>query len=321
MNASLRRRTLLSGLAAACAPAWATHGYEHSLRIIVPQAPGGASDTLARGIAEGLVQVLGRPVRVENRAGGGTVQGTLALAQAAPDGNTLGLVLSTLAINQALRPRVPYDAFSDFEPVCLGGHSVLVLVADTALPAQNMAELLALARRSTVPLQYASLGTGSSAHLAGELLQLRTGIQLQHVPYNGSGQVYQALMGGQIPLGFVALESALPHVASGRLRLLGMTNRRRVAAFPQLPAIAETVPGFEVIGFFGFMAPAQTPPALVNALYEALARTFNTPALKKHLAAQAVVLTVQGPAQFGAFLREQVAQYTALAQRTGVRLE
>lgn len=318
----LARRCMLGALAGlGVTQATRVAAGERSLRVIVPQAPGGAADNLVRLIGEGLSPLLRRRVLVDHRPGGGTVLGTLGLAQAAPDGDTIGLVLSTVAINQAMRQHMPYDVLTDLQPVCLGGHSLVALVARADLSADSMAEFLALAARSQHPLQYASLGVGSSTHLCGELLQLRTGIELQHVPYNGSPPVYQALLGGQLPAAFVTMDSALPYIAAGRLKALGVTSPRRSREFPQVPAIAETVAGFQVVGFFGFMAPAQTPVAVVKTLYSALAETLNSAALRRQLAAQAVVVGVQGPAEFAAFLRDQIAQYAALAKRTGIRIE
>jgi hypothetical protein len=169
--------------------------------MIVPQAPGGAADFTARLLAEDLSSRLGRPVVVDNRPGGGMIVGTQALAMAAPDGNTFGMVFSPHAVNQAMRHQMPYNALTDFEPVCLGGHSIVVLVAHPGFAARSVAELIELARRVDPPLQFASLGIGSVSHLAGELLAVEADVALEHVPYGDSAQVYPALIRGDLALG------------------------------------------------------------------------------------------------------------------------
>jgi tripartite-type tricarboxylate transporter receptor subunit TctC len=291
------------------------------LRMIVPQPPGGAADLLARLLVDNLARALDRPVMVDNRPGGGTVIGTQAVAMAAPDGNTVGMVLSPHAINQAMRQHMPYNVLTDFEPLCLGGHSINVLVAHPGFGVDNVGQLIERARRADLPLQYASLGMGSVSHLAGEMFAIDAEVDLQHVPYNGSVQVYRALVGGEVPLAFVTLESALPHIRSGQLKALGITNARRSTRYPQIPAIAESLPGFELVGFFGFVAPARTPSEVTCSLSAEIARSLQAPAIRTKLADDGVVVSVRPPAEFAAFLRDQVGKYTALAKRTGIRLD
>lgn len=318
------RRALLAAIACAGLAgrhALAANDTGRPLRMIVPQAPGGAADFMARLIARELSSVLDRPVVVDNRAGGGMIVGTQAVAMAAPDGNTIGMVFSPHAANEAMRQQMPYDALDDFEPLCLGGHSIVVLVTQPGFAARDVAQLIALARRTDPPLQYASLGIGSVSHLAGELLAIEADVTLEHVPYNGSAQIYRALLNGDLPLAFVTLESALPHLQSQRLRALGITSARRAASYPQLPAIAESLPGFELIGFYGFVAPAHTPPVQVEALSSALTRTLQTPQVHDRLAAGGVEVSVAPPAAFAAFLRQQVDKYAALSRRTGITLD
>jgi tripartite-type tricarboxylate transporter receptor subunit TctC len=318
------RRAALSALAIACAnvvhPAFA-RSPARPLRIIVPQSAGGAMDTIARLLGNKLTRSLARPVLIENRPGGGTIVGTRALALAAPDGNTIGMVITAHAINQALRQHMAYDALADFEPICLGGYTILALVAHPRLAVANVRQLIQLARRSRPALQYASLGIGSASHLAGELFNVQADVNLQHVPYDGSAHVYGALANGDIQLAFVTLESALPHVRAGSIRVLGITNARRSPAYPQYPAIAEALPGFEMPGFFGFMAPARTPPNIVNQLHDAIEKALDAPDLSKRLSELAVIVAVSRPEAFGAFLRSEIERYAALAKRTGVKIE
>jgi tripartite-type tricarboxylate transporter receptor subunit TctC len=291
------------------------------LRMIVPQAPGGAADFMARLLAKDLSRALERPVMVDSVPGGGTIIGTRTVANAAPDGNTFGMVFSPHAINQALRRKPPYDALADFEPVCLGGFSIVVLVTQPGFAARDVDQLLELMRRADNPLQYASLGVGSVSHLAGELLAVEAHVALQHVPYNGSAAVYRALLRGDLPLAFVTLESALPHLRARRIRALGITSARRAAPFPQLPAIAESLPGFELDGFYGFVAPARTPPAFVERLGTEITASLQAPTMRDRLLHGGLVVSVAPPAAFAEFLRQQIEKYAALSRRTGITLD
>jgi tripartite-type tricarboxylate transporter receptor subunit TctC len=182
-------------------------------------------------------------------------------------------------------------------------------------------QLIELMRRADPPLQYASLGLGSVSHLAGELLAVEAGVELEHVPYNGSTGVYSALIRGDLPVAFVTMESALPHVRSGRLRALGITSARRVAQYPQLPAIGEFLPGFELDGFFGFVAPAHTPAPVVDRLSTEIARALQNPSIRDRLISGGSVVSVAPPAAFARFLRQQIEKYAALARRTGITLD
>jgi tripartite-type tricarboxylate transporter receptor subunit TctC len=318
------RRAMLAAIACA---GWPGHGAlaadsnSRVLRMVVPQAPGGAAVFMARLLAKELARALDRPVVVDSKPGGGTIIGTLAVAKAPPDGNTFGMVLSPHAINQALRPRTPYNALTDFEPVCLAGRSIVVLVTHPGFPAQTVAELISQARRTTPPLQYASLGTGSVSHLAGELLAVEAGVTLQHVPYNGSAEIYRALIRGDLPLAFVTLESALPHLRGRRVRALGITSAERVPTFPQLPAIAEFLPGFELDGFVGFVAPAGTPASFLDTLSIEMAKSLQAPNMRDRLLDGGLIVSVAPRAAFTEFLRRQVEKYTALAKRTGITLD
>jgi tripartite-type tricarboxylate transporter receptor subunit TctC len=319
VNAAATRRALLGALAAGAFAG--SHAAGRPLRMVVPQAPGGAADVIARLIGERLQRTLARPVVVDNRPGGGTVAGTLAVALAPPDGNTFGMVFSPYAINQALRQQMPYNVLTDFEPVCLGGYSIVVLVAGADFAAAGIGPLIELARRADPPLQYASLGVGSVSHLAGELFNIEADTALEHVPYNGSAGIYQALVSGQVPLAFVTLESALPHWRAGRLKVLGLTNAQRSLRYPKIPAIAETLPGFELVGFFGFVAPARTPADVVRRLGDEIAAALREPAIGARLADDGAVIAVAPGAAFAIFLRAQIDKYTALARRTGLKVD
>jgi tripartite-type tricarboxylate transporter receptor subunit TctC len=291
------------------------------LRIIVPQPPGGASDAIARLVGQAMTASSGRAVLIENRPGAGTILGTIAVAHAMPDGNTIGLVVSAHAINQALRKKMPFDALADFAPVCLGGHAVLTLVASAAFPAETVQHLIRLAKRSPQPIAFASLGVGTASHLAGRLLALKADIALQHLPYNGSAQVYRAMRGDQVELAVVTLESALPHLRAGRIKLLGVTTARRFPAFPQVPAIAETLYGYEVLSFFGFLAPARTSSARVERLYRDISSALRDPAVSRRLNDMAIVVELATPRAFESFLRSQIRQYAEIGRLSGIRIE
>lgn len=332
MNTPPNRRAVLStlahaglcgflGLGAASASARANERAGRVLRMIVPQAPGGAADLMARMLVDKLSCALDRPVIVDNRPGGGTIIGTQAVAMAAPDGNTFGMVLSPHVINQAMRKRMPYNALTDFEPLCLGGYTIVVLVAHPGFGIDSVDQLIERARRADQPLQYASLGVGSASHLAGELFAIEAEVKLAHVPYNGSVPVYRALVSGDVPLAFVTMESALPHIRAGRLKALGITNAQRATRYPQIAAIAESLPGFELVGFFGFVAPAHTPPEIAWTLSDEIATTLQSAAIQTKLADDGVVISVAPPAAFAVFLQQQVTKYTELARRTGIRLD
>jgi tripartite-type tricarboxylate transporter receptor subunit TctC len=318
------RRAILSAIACAGVlgrAALAAQADARALRMILPQGPGGAADFTARLLADDRTGRVGRPVVGDNRPGGAMIVGTQAIAMAAPDGNTFGMVLTPHVINQAMRRHMPYDALTDFEPLCLGGYSIMLLVAHPRLGARSVAEVIELARRADPPLQYASLGIGSVSHLAGELLAIEAGVTLEHVPYTDSAQVYPALIGGDLLLAFVTLESALPYIRSQRLRALGITSARRAARYPQLPAIAEFLPGFELIGFYGFVAPARTPAAAVQTLSTEIMRTLQTPRIRDRLAAGGLDASAAPPAAFAEFLRRQIDKYALLARRTGITLD
>jgi len=291
------------------------------LTLIVPQAPGGAADHFGRLIGKGLEPHLGRQVLVENRSGGGSIVGTLAVANAPPDGRIIGMVFAAHAINQALRKHMPYDALSDFAPLCLGGYNIIVLVAGSGYPADDAGELIAQARKASTPTLYGSLGVGSAAHIAGELLAVEAEIDLQHVPYNGSAHIYREILAGDLPFGIVTLASALPYLRARKLKVLGTTHARRSSRYPELPAVAEFLPGFELLGFFGFVAPARTPAAVVERQADALGKVLRSPEAAPQFAELGAEIAVSTPSGFASFLRAEVDRFAALSRRTGMRLD
>src|SRR5512135_3874238 len=238
------------------------------ITLIVPYAPGGGNDVLARGVAEPMSKTLGQPVVIENHGGAGGSIGTRQVAKSAPDGYTLGLGgTGTLAIDPTLYPNVGYDPRKDFAPVGLIATSPLIILVNPSLPAHNVQELIALAKKQPGKLNYASAGRGSGIHLATVLFATAAGIELTHVPYRGTGPALTDLLGGHVALYFSSLPSALGLVKDGKLRALGVTGLKRSASFPDVPTVAEQgLPGFEAVLHYGIVAPAGTPRPIIDKL-------------------------------------------------------
>lgn len=319
-----RRRQALVALAAvplALGAARAAEWPSRPLRIIVPMPPGGAADSVVRPLAERLEQRLGQSVYLDHRPGAGTIIGTQVLARSPADGYTIGLVISAHSINAALDKRTPYDVLHDFEPICLGGSFIVALVAHPSLPAGDVGELVAHAKRADPPLLYASLGVGTGTHLAGEMFNSAAGVRMVHVPYNGSAPAYRDLLTGRILLGFVTLDSALPHLRAGGLKLIGTTSQERSAAFPEFPTIGETLAGYEALGFFGFLAPAGTPAVIVGRLSAELIGALGEPDIARRFADVGVDVDPQPPDVFERLIRDGIARYARTARSIGMKID
>jgi len=288
--------------------------------MIVPMPPGGATDGMARLIALKLGERWGQSVVVENRAGAGAIIGTQAVARAAPDGYTFGLVISSHTINPAVRSTLPYDTLKDFTPLTQLGSAVIALVAHPGFAASDVAGLIKIARAEPGRLEYASLGVGTATHVAGELLKVKAGIDLTHVPYNGSAPAYNDLLPGRVKVGFVILESALPHIQSGRLKLLAITNGKRSPSHPEFPTIAETVPGYAYESIFGFVAPAGLPPAIAQKLSADLIATVKRPEVVRQLNAWGTDVVGSTPEQFGGFIRREIEETRDVVRNAGIKL-
>ncbi|MDX3906392.1 MAG: tripartite tricarboxylate transporter substrate binding protein [Pigmentiphaga sp.] len=324
------RRTWLTGAAALAAgallpvPAGAAQPAadypRRPVRVIVPMPPGGATDGTARLIAQKLGEAWGQSVVVENRAGAGAIVGTQAVARAEPDGYTLGMVISSHTINPAIRSNLPYDTLKDFTALTQIGSAVIALVAHPAFPAQDVAGLVRLARAQPGALEYASLGVGTATHLAGEMLKVKTNVDLVHVPYNGSAPAYNDLLPGRIRLGFVLLESALPHIQAGKLRLLAITNAKRSPAHPDFPTVGETVPGYASESILGFVAPAGVPAPIVQKLSTDLVAAIKRPEVVRQLSTWGTDIVASTPAEFDAFIRAEIAENRSIVKAAGVRM-
>ena len=292
-----------------------------AVKLVVPLAPGGASDVIARLIAHKLSEQWGQPVVLENKPGGGTVLGAQAVASAPPDGHTIGLVISAFTINPSLRKDLPYDTLKDFAPLTQIGNTVLALVANAAFPADDLRGLLAEAKKRPGEFAYASLGVGTSTHLAGELLKIRGGVDLLHVPYSGSAPAYKDMLGGRVPLGFVVLQSALPHVRAGRLKVIGITGAKRSAVYPEYPALGEALPGYSMESMFGLVAPGATPKDLVRKISTDAAGVLRDPAMKARFADLGVEIVASAPEEFGAFIRSEIDKWAPVVKASGAKAE
>jgi len=280
----IKRTTLL--LAAALASSVATAGFpDKPLTLVVPYPPGGATDTVARIVAKSMGQRLGKTVVVDNRAGAGTVIGAGAVAQAAADGYTL-LISSntTFTVNPALKSKLPYDAQKSFESIGLIGTSPLVLLANPALPANNVKELVAMARAKPGTLAYGSFGNGTTSHFAGEMFKVVTGADILHVPYKGSAPAMTDLIGGQVQLTFDTNVAALPMILSHKVKALAVTSAKRSPSMPNVPTVAEAgYPDFEMVPWIAIVAPRGLPAPVQQALGKALADTLGDAAVRGDL--------------------------------------
>ena len=259
------------------------------LRIIVPFAAGGSTDVIARSIGQKVGEILGQPVVVENRPGGGTLIGTQALKAAPADGNTIMLATPDFVVNAFIHPKLPYDPLKDFAPIAVIAQNPLVMAVAASVPARTVNEFVQLAKNRPGMLNFASAGVASTAHLSGELLQMQAGVKLNHVPYKGMGPALIDILAGRTELTFVSWITIQQQVEQGKIIPIGITSAKRLPSLPQIPAIAESVPGVELMVWFGFLAPGATPPEVVNRLNQALVQALRAPEVRKQLSTLAEV--------------------------------
>lgn len=326
---SLKNRAWFAGLAwllaalstiAASGPA-AAQGAAYpvrAIRLVVAYPPGGPVDLIARLLAEPLARGLGQPVIVENRAGAGGVIGTDAVAKAAADGYTLLLGTTPIAIQETLIPKLPYSALRDLSPVALIAEGPQILVVGAALPVRSAAELIEYARAQDGKLNYASPSAGGANHLATEMFKARAGFKAAAVHYNGNGPAEIALIGGHVGFMFTSLTSSLPQVESGRMRALGVTSKKRLANAPDIPAIAESLPGFDATSWFGVLGPARLPAAVIERLNLEINKVIEQPDMKKRLTALYLEAPPRSPGEFDAFIRQNIASWAKVIKDAGV---
>jgi tripartite-type tricarboxylate transporter receptor subunit TctC len=292
------------------------------VRLVVPFAPGGGTDIIARLLAQHLGEALGQPVVADNRGGAGSTLGTEIVAKAPPDGYTLLLGNISLAFNAALYKKLSYDAIRDFAPISLVAVQPNIIVIHPSLPAKSMKEFIAVAKANPGKYSYASAGAGSGTHLAGELLKMLTGIDLVHVPYKGTGPALNDLIGGQVQMMVSTFASALPHAKSGRLRALAVTSAKRSGAAPDVPTLIEAgVPDFEYSTWYGLLAPAATRREIVDKLNAAVLKVLTRDELKQRFEAQGVDALSSAPAEFSKYLRSETQKWGKVVRATGARPE
>jgi tripartite-type tricarboxylate transporter receptor subunit TctC len=292
------------------------------IRMIVPFPPGGGNDILARTVGQRLSEVVNQQIIVDNRGGAGGALGAQIAIAAAPDGYTLFLgSVGNLAQNPVLQEKPSYDSLRDFAPVTLLATSVFALAVNNAVPAKSVQELIALAKAKPGALNYASAGNGSSLHLASEIFKHATGTNIVHVPYKGATPAFTDMIAGQVQMIITTMPAALPHVRSGKVRALGTSGRKRAAVLPDVPTIAETVPGFEVLNWQGITAPSKTPAAIVQVLHGKLIAALKLPGMNEALAHQGLDAAGAGPEEFGALIKSEIAKYGKVVKAAGIRGE
>lgn len=292
------------------------------IRIVVTHAAGGPTDVLARGLAQKLSEDLGQPVIIDNRPGANTNLGTEMVARAAPDGYTLLLTVNGLTINPSLYGNLPYDPIKDFAPVSLIATSPLVLVIHPSLPTRSVQELIALAKSKAGQLLYGSLGNGSLAHLAGEMFNTMASVKLVHVPYKAVTSAVNDLLGNQISLMFPGSPIAVPQVKAGKLRALGTTGLKRMDMAPEIPTIAESgLPGYEASLWYGVLAPAGTPAAVIDRLHYNLVRLVELPEMRERWATLGAEPAHNTPEQFSAYLKADLIKWAKVVRDSGARLD
>lgn len=291
------------------------------VRLVVPSAAGGGTDTVARVIAQKLSELLGQQFIVDNRPGAGQMIGTESVAKSPPDGYTLLMAASTLAINPIMYKKVPYDAVRDFAPVTQVASLPAVLVVHPSLPVKTVSELIALAKRRPGQIDFASAGIGTLPQISVELLKSMAGIDLVHIPYRSTAPGMIALLSGQVSVMVPNLFTSLPHIRAGKLRALGVTTAKRVDALPEVPAIAESVPGYEFSQWYGVLAPAGTPREIVTRLHVEIARTVRLPDLRARLAHDGAEPVGSTPEDFAALIRSETGKWARVAKTAGIRPE
>lgn len=292
-----------------------------TVNLVVPNPPGGAIDIQARIYAQKLQAMWGQPVIVDYKPGAGTLLGMEHVARSAPDGHTLGMVVTPLVILPALREKMPYDTLKDLAPVTMTGTSSILIAASPTLAANNLAEVIALAKKQPGKLTYASPGLGSSMHLAGELLKLEAGIDMLHVPFKGGAQAYPELMSGRIDLQLDPTFSIYRHVKAGKMKAIAVTSGKRDPSAPEVPTVAETLSGFSVLSINGIVVAGATPPELVRKINSDFRKLLKEPDTAKRLEELGIEAVGNSPEEFAAFIKSEIARWTRVASAANVKME
>ncbi|MDI1339279.1 tripartite tricarboxylate transporter substrate binding protein [Polaromonas sp.] len=290
-------------------------------RILVGAPAGGSTDTLARTLATELGRLLGKVVIVENRPGAGGNIAAEAVAKAAPDGNTLLMSFTSHAINASLYPSLPFDPIRDFTPLTCVATSPSVLVAHPSVPAKDVRELISLAKARPGQLNFAIGAVGSSLHLAGDLFKMQSGAFIVNIPYRGTAPAIQDVIAGQVELMFAAIGNAQAQVKAGKLKALGVTSSKRLAAFPDVPAIAEVLPGYESSAWFGLFGPARMAPELAKRISDAARQAIAAPEVRRRLDAEGAVPVGNSPEEFSKFVQGEIQRWARVVKFSGAKPE
>ncbi|HEX2826340.1 MAG TPA: tripartite tricarboxylate transporter substrate binding protein [Burkholderiales bacterium] len=321
MTTAARASIVALGLCAGAPLAQAAYP-DRPIRLVVPLAPGGTTDIVARLVAQRYTELLGQPVIVDNRPGAGGNIGNEVVARAAPDGYTLLMAAPPLVINPGLYRKIGYRAIEDYSPISLIATVPVVLAVNPALPAKSVKALIALAKASPGKYNYASSGVGGTPHLAGALFGSMAGVDLVHVPYKGSGPALSDLLGGQVHMQFSGLPPLVPFIKSGKLRALGVAGLKRTPAFPDLPTIAESgVPGYEATSWQGLSAPARLPGDIVSRLHSTLVKIVNAPDTRARFAELGAEAVGGTPAEFARFIKTEFDKWGPVIRQTGARAD
>ena len=333
MNAFTHRRQALRTALGAAALAVATFAVslaaqaqasypDKPIRFVVPYPPGGGTDVVARIVQMRLQAALGQSVVIDNKGGAGGSLGTDIVAKAAPDGYTVLFTLSSHTINPAIFPKLPFDTLKDFEPVGLVASLPQILVANTAVPVRTVADVVAQAKAAPDKFSFASVGNGSPGHLAGEMMVIRTGAPMLHIPYRGGGPAITDVMGGQVPYLWVSIPAAAQHVKGGKLKALAVSTVKRSAAFPDVPTMQEAgVPDFEVDSWYAMLVPAKTPKAIIDKLNKALNTVLAEPAIRAQLLEQGAEAVGGTPEALGKTIAVELPKWAKLAKDANIKAD
>lgn len=323
------RRKIIAGAASLAAPffwggaARAAEPYPSKvITIIVPQAPGGANDVIGRALAQKLTATFASPVIVENRQGAGGNLGTAYVARQPRDGYTLLLnAQSVQTINPFLYRKVPFDPVKDFDPIMVVGVAPYMLAVNPSVPARNLRELVALAKAQPGKFNYASAGNGTVNHLLGEMLKTAAGVDIVHVPYRGAAAAATDVVAGQVPMTFGSLAGLTPFVRSGQLRALGVCTEKRTQLAPELPTLAETIPGLYANAWYGLFAPAGTPGEVIARLHTEITRIMDNPEMKERLVGLGVESAPGTPEQLASLMRDDLVRWARIVKESGAQLD
>lgn len=293
-----------------------------AIRFIVPQTPGGTSDIVARMVGQKLAEALKQPVIVDNRNGASGTIGTAIAAKAPADGYTLVLAYTTHTTSPALYGQLPFDPIRSFAPITILASAPLLLVVPPRVPATTLAEFIRIAKTGPRALTFGSAGNGSGGHLAGELLKVMAQVPLMHIPYKGTGQAITELIGGETDFMFAAIIPIQPHVKSGRLRAIAVSSPRRSISAPDVPTVAESgLEGFEYIGWYGVLAPAGTPGAVIERLHSEFVKILRLPELRERLLTNGAETMGNSPAEFAAFLKAELERWARVIKQAGAKID